>query len=78
VLNHFWDRYSAQLFAKLLNHSKTSNARARGVGARLSQGGSQLLHAGRGVMRVGSAGSVSRLARWVQVMDLWSITQGDE
>jgi hypothetical protein len=38
VLNHFWDRYSAQLFAKLLNHSKTSNAWARGGGSTAQSG----------------------------------------
>jgi hypothetical protein len=32
----------------------------------------------RGVGRLGVRGSVDRLDRWVQVMDLWSITLGDK
>jgi hypothetical protein len=32
----------------------------------------------RGVGQLGTWGSVGRLDHWVQVMDLWSITLGDE
>jgi hypothetical protein len=32
----------------------------------------------RGVGRLSARGSVDRLDRWVQMMDLWSITLGDE
>jgi hypothetical protein len=47
-----------------------------GVG-RVARGGRGRANT-RGVGRLSMWGSVDRLDRWVQMMDLWSITLGDE